>query len=283
MTWRSSSESPGDAPVGMGGCHNTPRGAASSPRQEPCQYAVVERARAFGLVAEEYERGRPGYSAEGIRWLLKDIPLDVVDLGAGTGKLTESLLAAGHRATAVEPLAEMRAIFTTRLPGVCVLDGTAEATGLPNGCADAVVAGAAFHWFDHARALPEITRILRKPGVLGLLGNGFDPSSGWAMRLRDLLGGSRLGRLGHWPSDEELLERFSEVEAREFPHQQTVTPARLRDLALSRSSVALLPAAEQRSLLERVEALWEQTPELQGRKSASLPYRTRVTRCTGLR
>lgn len=249
----------------------------------PCHYGGVERARAFGRVAEEYERGRPTYAAEAIRWLLGDASLDVVDLGAGTGKLTEAVLSAGHRVTAVEPLEEMRAILAQRLPEAHVCAATAEATGLPDGYADAVVAGSAFHWFDHARALPEIARILRTPGVLGLLGNGFDPDSGWATRLREILGGSRLGRTGHWPSDEELLQHFASLEAREFPHQQTVTRALLRDLALSRSAVALMPTADRRALLERVDVLWDETPELQGRDSAMLPYRTRVTRCTGLR
>jgi len=228
----------------------------------------VERARAFGLVAEEYDRGRPGYAAEAIAWLLGDEPLDVVDLGAGTGKLTEAVAGAGHRVTAVEPLAEMRAILQDRLPEVC---------------ADAVVAGAAFHWFDRARAFPEIARILRSPGVLGLLGNRFDSSVQWVVHLREILGGSRLGRVGHWPSEEELLQYFGSVEEREFPHEQTVDPDLLRDLALSRSSIAMLEAGEQEALLDRVAALWREEPELQGQDVVRLSYLTRVRRCSGLR
>jgi SAM-dependent methyltransferase len=242
----------------------------------------VERARAFGLVAAEYDRGRPGYAAEAIRWLLGDQPLDVVDLGAGTGKLSEVLLAAGHRVTAVEPLAEMRAILQDRVPEARALDGTAEETGLPDACADAVVAGSAFHWFDRARAFPEITRILRPPGVAGLLGNGFDCSVQWVARLRDILGGSRLGRAGHWPSDQELLLYFDSVQEREFPHEQAVDRDLLTDLALSRSSIATLEAVEQEELLKRVAALWVNEPDLQGRDRARLGYLTRVRRCCGL-
>ena len=242
----------------------------------------MERARAFGLVAEEYDRGRPGYAAEAIRWLLGDEPLDVVDLGAGTGKLSEALAGAGHRVTAVEPLVEMRAILHDRLPDGRAVNGTAEETGLPDSCADAVVAGAAFHWFDHTRALPEIARILRPPGVAGVLGNGFDTSVQWVVRLREILGGSRLGRAGHWPSEQELLQHFDSVEEREFPHEQTVDRDLLRDLALSRSSVAMLDAGEQEALLQRVAALWVQEPELQGHDRARLGYITRVRRCSGL-
>ncbi|MGO9956486.1 MAG: class I SAM-dependent methyltransferase [Solirubrobacteraceae bacterium] len=244
---------------------------------------MTERARAFGLVAEEYDRGRPGYPAEAIRWLLGNEPLDVVDLGAGTGKLSAALAGAGHRVTAVEPLAEMRAILADRLPEGRAVDGTAEQTGLPDACADAVVAGAAFHWFDHARAFPEIVRILRPPGLLGLLGNGFDTSVQWVGQLREILGGSRLGRPGHWPSEGDLLRYFGSVQEREFPHEQTVDPDLLRDLALSRSSVAMLNAGEREALLGRLAALWRQEPELRGRDRARLGYLTRVRRCGGLR
>jgi SAM-dependent methyltransferase len=184
--------------------------------------------------------------------------------------------------TAVEPLAKMRAILQDRVPGARALDGTAEETGLPDACADAVVAGSAFHWFDRARAFPEIIRILRAPGVVGLLGNGFDSSVQWVARLREILGGSRLGRPGHWPSDDELLEYFDSVQEREFPHEQIVDPDLLRDLALSRSSIATLEAVEQEELLKRVAALWVNEPELQGRDRARLGYLTRVRRCFGL-
>jgi SAM-dependent methyltransferase len=243
----------------------------------------VKRAYAFGLVADEYDRGRPGYPASAIRWLLGDTPLDVVDLGAGTGKLTAALVARGHRVVAVEPLAEMRHLLAVRAPDARVVAGSAEETGLADSSVDAVVAGAAFHWFDQSRAFPEIARILRGPGVLGLLGNGFDTSAHWVGRLREILGGSRLGRAGHWPDTDELLERFVDVEEREFPHQETVDRARLLDLALSRSSVALLETDERDALLERISALWEQEPELRGRTSVTLGYLTRVRRCQGVR
>jgi SAM-dependent methyltransferase len=279
-----SARADGDDPRVFGGGQRVVMGRRLSltAHQLVCHAHRVERARAFGLVAAEYERGRPGYAAEAIGWLLGDQPLGVVDLGAGTGKLSEALVAAGHRVTAVEPLAEMRAILQDRVPGARALDGTAEETGLPDACADAVVAGSAFHWFDRARAFPEIIRILRAPGVVGLLGNGFDSSVQWVARLREILGGSRLGRPGHWPSDDELLEYFDSVQEREFPHEQIVDPDLLRDLALSRSSIATLEAVEQEELLKRVAALWVNEPELQGRDRARLGYLTRVRRCFGV-
>jgi SAM-dependent methyltransferase len=169
------------------------------------------------------------------------------------------------------------------VPGALAVEGTAEETGLPDACADAVVAGSAFHWFDHSRTFPEIGRILRPPGVMGLLGNGFDTSVEWVAHLREILGGPHLGRPGHWPSDEELRRYFISGDKQEFPHEQMVDPGLLRDLALSRSSVASLEPDEQQALLERVDALWVQEPELQGRDRARLGYRTRVRRCSGMR
>lgn len=242
----------------------------------------MERGRSFGLVAEQYDRGRPDYPVSAIRWLLGDRSLNVVDLGAGTGKLTAALVAAGHHVVAVEPVAEMRTILAERVPGARVVAAAAESTGLDASSADAVVAGAAFHWFDRALAFAEIVRILRPPGTLGLLGNSFDPSAGWVHRLRAILGGSRLGRPGHWPEAEELHQWFSDIDDRQFAHEQWVDRDRLLDLAMSRSSVATLPPDERQALLNRVSALWDQEPELRGHDSVRLRYLARVRRARAL-
>jgi SAM-dependent methyltransferase/GNAT superfamily N-acetyltransferase len=241
-----------------------------------------ERARSFGRVAAEYQRGRPGYPPEAIEWLLGSEPLEVLDLGAGTGKLTAALLQGGHRVTAVEPLDEMRSILTATLPSARALTGTAEQLPLGRGSVDAVVVGAAFHWFDQAAAQREIARVLRPPGLLGLLGNSFDTSTPWVAHLRELLGSPAIERPGHWPAVDELRQRFAEVEDREFPHAQPIDAAGLRDLALSRSRVALMGAEEQGALLAALDQLWEREPELVGLGTAMLPWRTRVRRCRGL-
>jgi SAM-dependent methyltransferase len=253
-------------------------------RQAPEVVPVTraQRASAFARVADEYERGRPGYPREAIGWLLGSEPLEVLDLGAGTGKLTSALLDAGHRVIAVEPLAGMRAILAERLPAASALEGSAEALPLPDRSVDAVAVGAAFHWFDQPAALAEIERVLRPPGIFALLGNAFDTSRAWVARVRGILGPPALERPGHWPSGEELALRFAEVEEREFAHAQRVDRARLRDLALSRSSVAIMSPDEREDVLARLDELWEREPELRGRREASLPWRTRVRRCREL-
>jgi ubiquinone/menaquinone biosynthesis C-methylase UbiE len=242
----------------------------------------AQRARSFARVAEEYERGRPGYPREAIEWLLGGEPLDVLDLGAGTGKLTEALLDGGHRVIAVEPLEQMRAILTARLPGASALAGTAEDLPLKDASVDAVTVGAAFHWFDERAALAEIARVLRPPGVLGLLGNAFDTSLPWVARVREILGPPAIQRPGHWPSVEDLAERFVEVEDREFPHEQRVDRASLRDLASSRSSLAVMDGDERERVLASLDRLWKQEPELLGHSEAVLPWQARVRRCRRL-
>lgn len=243
----------------------------------------AERARSFARVADEYDRGRPGYPREAIAWLLGVQPLDVLDLGAGTGKLTDALLKAGHRVIAVEPLAEMRAILADALPAARALAGTAEALPLANASVDAVTVGAAFHWFDERAALAEIARVLRPPGVLGLLGNRFDTSPQWVARVREILGPPAIERPGHWPSVADLLERYAEVEDREFPHEQRVDRASLRDLASSRSTLATMPASEREQVLAGLDRLWLQEHELIGHTDVMLPWHASVRRCRKLR
>jgi SAM-dependent methyltransferase len=239
----------------------------------------AQRASSFARVADEYERGRPGYPRAAIDWVLGANALDVLDLGAGTGKLTGALLDAGHRVIAVEPLAEMRAILASTLPAARALAGTAERLPLADASVDAVTVGAAFHWFDERAARAEIVRVLRPPGVLGLLGNAFDVSSPWVTRVREILGPPAIQRPGHWPAVEDLAEDFVEIEDREFPHEQRVDRASLRDLASSRSSLAVMSESQRQGVLESLDRLWEQEPELIGRTDVLLPWRTRARRC----
>jgi len=241
------------------------------------------RARSFASVVGEYQRGRPSYPRAAIDWLLGEPPLTVLDLGAGTGKLSEAVLAAGHSVIAVEPLAEMREVLRATLPQLQTLDGRAEQLPLPAGSVDAVVVGAAFHWFERGPALAEIARVLRAPGILGLLGNTFDTSLPWAAELRGILGSPAIDRPGHWPSPETLRALFAEVEDGRFTHEQHVDLARLRDLALSRSSLAIKEADARALTLGRVDELWRQHPELAGRSAAMLRWVARIRRCRTLR
>jgi SAM-dependent methyltransferase len=243
------------------------------------------RAASFGAVADRYQRGRPGYPPAAIEWLLGLEPLEVLDLGAGTGKLTAALLDAGHSVTALEPLPEMRAILTDTLPAAAAIDGRAEALPLAADSVDAVVAGSAFHWFDREPALDEIARVLRPPGVFGLLGNRFDTSIDWQRRLRGRpgAGANRIYRRGHWPTQPELRQRYIEVEdAPAFAQEIEVDRDAMRDYLASTSRVATMDDAERATYLGRVDEIWDSAPELRGRETTTLVWRTSVRRSRGL-
>ena len=143
---------------------------------------------AFADVADAYERARPVYPEDAVRWLAGDDTRDVVDLGAGTGKLTRALVAFGHRVTAVEPLPEMLEQILTSAPGAFALLGSAEIIPLPDASADVVTCAQSFHWFEHAVALPEIARVLRPGGRLALVWNSRDDRDPWMSRLSAIIG-----------------------------------------------------------------------------------------------
>ncbi|MGH3685732.1 MAG: class I SAM-dependent methyltransferase [Pseudonocardiaceae bacterium] len=148
----------------------------------------ARRARSFGAVATSYAQHRPDYPDEAVAWALEPLSsrTAVLDLAAGTGKLTAAILRCRVPAAAVlavEPDAAMRAELSRRLPEITVRAGSAEQIPADDGAVDAVLVGQAFHWFDPDRALPEIARVLRPGGVLATLGNAEDDSVGWVAEL----------------------------------------------------------------------------------------------------
>jgi SAM-dependent methyltransferase len=239
---------------------------------------VAARARSFGHVADDYEEARPGYPPEAVAWLLGPTPLDVADVGAGTGKLTSGLLAAGHRVVAVEPLDPLRAKLAAALPAARALPGRAEELPLPDAGVDAVVAGQAFHWFDLEPALAEIARVLRPSGTLGLIWNFRDESQGWMRELSRITGGPESSQRP-WSALLEASPRVESVERRECRLEHPVDRDRLLALVRSWSYVSSLPPSENRRVLDAVDNLWDEHPDLRGRTGATLTYRTEAYRC----
>jgi SAM-dependent methyltransferase len=128
----------------------------------------------FDRVADEYERTRPTYPPEVLDLLPLQDDAAVLDLGAGTGKLTRVLAARYRDVTAVEPLGNMRAMLERVVPGATALAGSAERIPLDDSSVDAVFAAQAFHWFDKSLALPEIVRVLRPGGLFAVVWNQGD-------------------------------------------------------------------------------------------------------------
>ena len=218
------------------------------------------RAASFAQVADAYERSRPGYPDDAVGWLVGDEPRDVVDLGAGTGKLTRSLVARGHRVTAVEPLEEMLARLRVAVPGAVAVRGSAEGIPLPGGSADVVTSAQAFHWFDRDAALPEIARVLRRGGRLALVWNTRDDSQKWVAELTDTVIGRSEFRAGGVTAVTESIDEsglYGPVERASFDHVQLLGRSDLVELVRSRSQCAILPEDERRPVLERVGALFD--------------------------
>ena len=205
------------------------------------------RERSFDLVADEYERTRPSYPPE----LLDLVPLaaeaSVLDLAAGTGKLTRVLAARYRAVTAVEPLANMRAMLERVVPGVPAVTGTAERIPLDDASVDGVFVAQAFHWFDKELALPEIARVLRPGGVFAIVWNAPDPTrpdprpAEWVRRV-DALHEAAPGRWKSEPAWEDLLAssgRFAEVHPRRsVQHDHVLDRAGLLDNLRSTSWIA---------------------------------------------
>jgi len=155
-------------------------------------------------VAAEYERYRPDYPEEALRWAADRLGLArgarVLDLGAGTGKLTRGLVALGFDVVAVEPGAPMLDQLRKAVPEADALEGPAESIPLPDASVDAAFAGQAYHWFDRDRAVPDIHRVIREEGGLALLWNWWDERDPLQRGLGELI-----GYAGHQPyRDEEL-------------------------------------------------------------------------------
>ena len=241
-------------------------------------------ARGFPRAVEDYERGRPGYPTEAVARLVEALRIGpgrrVLDLAAGTGKLTRALEPSGAELVAVEPVAEMRAALERASPAVQSVDGVAEAIPLAGDSVDTVVVGSAFHWFDGERALAEIHRVLRPGGGLGLLWNVRDETVPWVAALTEIMephrGAAPRYAAGAWRAALERSRLFSPLEGISFHHVQRLPPEGVVARVASVSFVAALPAGERARVLERVRLLLERDPVTRGRTLLELPYRTDV-------
>ena len=226
-------------------------------------------ARGFGSSAELYERARPAYAPEAVAWMCKRLRIGpgrtVLDLAAGTGKLTRDLVPSGAAVTAVEPLDEMRAQLEQLVPEAQALAGTAEEIPLPDASVDAVVCGQAFHWFDPKRAMPEIHRVLRPGGGLALVYNSRDLHDRVQKTLDDLLEPYRDSVQRHWvhAHDDVLANTllFGPVEHHSWRSEQPVSLDGLLEAAASRSYVASLEDGRRAELLGRIRRAFADEPE----------------------
>jgi ubiquinone/menaquinone biosynthesis C-methylase UbiE len=235
---------------------------------------LESHARSFGQAADVYAQARPGYPADAVDWLVPDRASRVLDLGAGTGKLTEELVGRNLDVIAVDPSPEMLAELQKRLPDVETVVGTAETLPVPNASFDAVMVAQAWHWIDATRAVPEIARVLRPGGTLGLVWNTRDETIDWVAQLGSIMGGT-----AHYDMDDgepSVGPPFGEMERSQTTWVQTLSRERVLDLVRSRSYFLLKTEGEQHSTLEAVSELLDTHPALRHTDTIDLPY---VTEC----
>ncbi|KJL20817.1 class I SAM-dependent methyltransferase [Microbacterium azadirachtae] len=241
---------------------------------------MVERATSFGSETGSYEKGRPEYPAEAVQWLLEPLPAGdraVVDIGAGTGKLTRAVLALGSATvTAVDPDPQMLDALRGKTPGVETVTGTAEELPLDDAIADAAVLGQAWHWVEPVAASAEIGRVLRPGGVLGLIWNVRDDRTGWVRRLTAIMHGS--------PAEEMIASNavrvaspFGPLEEKRWEWTRTMTRAELHAMARSRSYLITAPEEEKDRVARGMDALFDELGLAEG-GTLEMPYVTAAYR-----
>ncbi len=258
-------------------------------RNRMSQHERSLHALAFGGAAAAYDENRPDYAQAAVRWALEPAPGPrVLDLGAGTGKLTATLVAMGADVVAVEPDPAMLSQLRRSLPAVRALSGSAEAIPLPDASVDAVLAGNAMHWFDMAVAGPELARVLAPNGILAGLWNLMDDRVGWVSGLARISGSAAIGPRDtptswrhetarmHVPTT-GVAARFGSSEQAEFPHGQRRTVDSLVATLATRAGMLVMPEQEQVATLDRIRAFLVSRPET-SRGEFILPMLTGVLR-----
>jgi SAM-dependent methyltransferase len=247
----------------------------------------------FGAAAAAYAEHRPDYPRTAVRWALEPAPgLRVLDLGAGTGKLTATLVALGADVIAVEPDPAMLTELRRTLPAVRALPGSAEAIPLPDASLGAVLAGNALHWFDMDVAGPEIARVLVPGGILAGLWNIVDDRVDWVAGLQRVSGRAAIGprdTLSNWRAetahallpDIGRIARFGSPEQAEFPHGQRRTADSLVATLATRAGMLVMAEPERQVTLGRIRAFLDSRPAT-ARGEFILPMLTGVLRARQL-
>ncbi|MGH9031964.1 MAG: class I SAM-dependent methyltransferase [Acidimicrobiia bacterium] len=242
----------------------------------------------FGSEAATYERSRPSYPPDAVAWLVGNVGITagatVVDLAAGTGKLTRLLAPTGADVVAVEPVEGMRRVLAEVVGGVPVVAGTAEAMPFGARTLDAVTIAQAFHWFDADRAFAELARVLRSGGRVGIIWNARDRSYDWVDQAWAIM--DRVEKRAPWRDHENWRESalgehhgFGPLHPGTFHHEQRCAPEGVIDRFRGVSHIASLPPDQRDAVLDELRVLVATHPDTRGRAELVLPYRVDAYWC----
>jgi SAM-dependent methyltransferase len=246
----------------------------------------IHRAAAVGFdrAAGAYELGRASYPAAAVEAILAVTGATpartLLELGAGTGKLTRELVASGARVLALEPVAGMREVLAQNAPEAEPLDAVAEAIPLADASVDAVIAAQSFHWFDPVAATDEVARVLQPGGAVALIWNRRDERVAWVRELSRILDG-RAGdapryRTGLWRRGFDANPAFAPLELETWPHRGAGGRGIVLARVASISFVAALEEEPRAQLLAEVADLLDAHADTRGRDDLSLPYVTEL-------
>jgi SAM-dependent methyltransferase len=243
---------------------------------------AMPRRLTFGAHADEYELARPEWPPEAARWFVPDEARFVVELGAGTGKLTRALSGLGVRVAAVEPDPRMLAVL--REGGLDGMPGSAEEIPFADGDVDAVVAGSCIHWFELERALPEIHRVLRPGGRFGFGWNGRDGRNPTIARMNEVIYALAPGRARwrerDWASEVTAAGLFGDVEHAVFEHVHELPREALDAHLWSYATIAALPEDDRKQLFAAVAEILDSDLEVSDGARLRLPFAVPAFRAT---
>ncbi|MCC2030653.1 class I SAM-dependent methyltransferase [Microbacterium allomyrinae] len=243
-----------------------------------------EMSMSFGAAAGAYESGRPDYPREAVDWMLAPVQHDgralrVADVGAGTGKLTRTIVETGAEVVAIDPDPGMLAALREHVHGVPTFVGTAERMPLPDASVDAVLLGQAWHWVDPVAGSLEIGRAVRSGGVLGLVWNIRDDSVPWIAQLTEAMHGSHAEQMLSGDGV-RVAPPIGQLEDRTWSWSRTLGRRALLDMVASRSYVITASEVDRARILSAVDALFDQNRRVDdtGAEVVDVPYRTTAYR-----
>jgi SAM-dependent methyltransferase len=238
----------------------------------------------FEQGADAYERGRPEYPQQAVDCLLEAMGVGegslVVDLAAGTGKFTRLLIKSQAAIIAVEPAAAMRKAFSSVLPDIEILPGSASAMPLTDNSASAITIAQAFHWFANHESLAEFQRVLKPGGYLGLIWNRRNEETNWAKKVGALVNAHNCGAPqyadGKWRQPLAKTKLFSPLNSKTFVYEHLGNKQVVLDRVASISFIAALEPKQRQRLLEEITLVLDQDPDTAGKPEFAIPYFTEI-------